>query len=72
MCAYIGLCHATFSGETELYEDDGNSTQYMNDTYTKTVFSFGHESANVSVCISNNVTTTKLMYTSVMTILIFL
>ena len=36
---------ATFSGETELYEDDGNSTQYMNDTYTKTVFSFGHESA---------------------------
>ena len=32
-------------GETELYEDDGNTTQYMGDKYAKTVVSFGRESA---------------------------
>ena len=39
------LVLSTNRGETELYEDDGNTTQYMDDKYAKTVFSFGHESA---------------------------
>ena len=40
---YLAL--PTNRGETELYEDDGNTTQYTNNKYAKTVFSFGHESA---------------------------
>ena len=41
----IYLALPTNRGETELYEDDGNTTQYMNNKYAKTVFSFGHKSA---------------------------
>ena len=45
MFIFVDYAVAIFSGETELYEDDGNTTQYMNDKFVKTVYSFGHESA---------------------------